>query len=52
MYHFNTFYIMSYLTKVLHLAIIKQEKKIAFIQGLIIGIGIMLLITILTFGYI
>ena len=41
---------MSYLSKVLHLAILKRQTQLAFIKGIIVGVGIMLLIFILING--
>ena len=41
---------MSYMHRILHLYLIKEAKKIAFIKGFIVGVGVMLLIFILIFG--
>jgi len=38
---------MSYLSKALHLAIVKQQTRLAFIRGFIVGVGFMLLVFIL-----
>lgn len=40
---------MSYMHKILHLYIMKEAKKIAFIRGFIVGIGVMILIYVLIF---